>query len=428
MRKKQIFILGGGISGLSLAYYILPIKNLFEITLLEKEPQLGGWIDTDCSTGYFFEKGPHVFRGSSSAALLSLIHDLQMDQEILIPSNQNRSRYLWKNGKMKKFPYWSCGLILGLLKEWMVSPLYQSDESVWDFACRRFNTRVAQDFFDPLVTGISAGDSRLVSANLLLPQFKAWEHQKGSILKGLLHRNHFKGPSLFGFKRGIKSLIQKLVESLPIQFHMQEEILSIQWKKPIFEIKTMRSYYEADYIFSALPHSVIGRLLFPQLLNIPQKGVTLVHIGYQDHILTKKGYGYLVAGQQFAQDQEILGTVFNSNLFPEHNHLKEETRLTVFLKDTHLSDEQARNLALKGLKDHLNIDQLPTISLVSKAAGAFPQLLVNHEKRISQWEEKIQITHPNCYLLGNYFQGIGVNDCISRSKRVADNFLRQFPN
>src|ERR1700686_995310 len=86
MQKKRILILGGGISGLTLAYYLAKRKDLFDIQLIEKSERLGGWIDSDNSTGFFFEKGPRVFRGSKSKEFLSLSSEIGMDKE-MIPCN-----------------------------------------------------------------------------------------------------------------------------------------------------------------------------------------------------------------------------------------------------------------------------------------------------------------------------------------------------
>ena len=414
--------MGGGISGLTLAYYLAKRKDLFEIHLIEKSERMGGWIDSDHSTGFFFEKGPRIFRGSKSKEFLTLASEIGMDKE-MIPSNPDASsRFIWSDGKLRKAPVLSWGLIKGAMRDLFVKPEIERDESVWEFACRRFNAQVAQDVFDPLVTGIYGGDMKEISMKLGFPSFKALEENHGSVIKGLLKTPRFEGPRLFSFQRGMKSFIKKLVEMTPIQFHYGEEVFAIQSRAAGFEVKTSKALHEADYVFSALPSHIIGRLLFPQLLQISLHGTTLVHLGYHKNVLKKNGFGYLVASKE---KDDILGVVFDSNAFTQFNRSEQETRLTVMLKQDDLPEGQARDLALKGIKNHLKIKDHPDVSLVLHAPKVFPQLKVGHEKILDDVEAFRKEKYPQLRLVGNYFYGVGVNDCIARAKSVSDIFLSE---
>ncbi len=421
MQKKKIFILGGGISGLSLAYYLSKQSN-DDIHLIEKNERPGGWIDSDNSTGFFFEKGPRVFRGSKSQAFLALAADIGMDKEMIGCSPAAKGRYIWMDGRLRKVPILSWGLIRGAIKELCVKPMVGNDESVWDFACRRFNEKVAKDIFDPLVTGIYGGNIREISIKLGFPQFKAMEEQYGSVIKGFFKMPHYQGPRLFSFQRGMKSFIRRLEECTPIRFHYGEEVAAIQSRGEGFEIKTSRGNYEADFLFSALPCHTIGRLLLPQLLQISLHGTTLVHLGYHQKVLKKNGFGYLVSSEE---NENVLGVVFDSNAFKEFNRSSEETRLTVMLKRDDLSDGEARDMALKAVKHHLKIKEQPDVSLVLQAPKVFPQLKVGHEEILNSVEATLQQKYPRLKLVGNYFYGVGVNDCIARAKSVSDAFLRE---
>lgn len=417
MQKKRILILGGGISGLTVAYYLAKRQRLFDIHLIEKSERLGGWIDSDQSTRFFFEKGPRIFRGSKSKEFLDLAAEIGMDKEIIPCNPDAKSHFIWSGGKLRKAPLLSWGLIKGALRELSVKPKLE-DESVWDFACRRFNAQVAQDVFDPMVTGIYGGSAKEISIKLGLPTFKALEEKYGSVIKGLLKSPRFDGPRLFSFQRGMKSFIKKLEEMTPVQFHTGEEVTAIKHS----QVTTSKGSYEADYIFSALPSHLIGRLLLPQLLQIPLHGTTLVHVGYHKNVLHKTGFGYLVSSKE---NDDVLGVVFDSNVFTQFNHCENETRLTVMLKKNDLSDAEARDLALKGLKNHLRIKDHPDVSLVLRAPKVFPQLRLGHEKILDEVEAIRKEKYPQLRLVGNYFYGVGVNDCIARAKSVSDIFLSE---
>lgn len=421
MQKKRIIILGGGISGLTLAYFLSRRNDLFDITLIEQSDRLGGWIDSDATTGFFFEKGPRVFRGARCEAFLSLIQQIGMEKE-LIESNPNaKSRYLWKDGKLRKVPMFSWGVLKGALNDLWAKPSDVEDESVWDFACRRFNRQVATDFFDPLVVGIFGGGVRELSIKSCFPRFKTWEKEHGSVIRGAFKSPRFIGPHMFSFKRGLKSFVQRLAEKTPIQLHLNEKVVRIEGA----QVFTTEKNYQADYLFSALPCQVIGQLLVPELLQIPLRGATMVNLGYHHAVLKKKGLGYLVGSKE---DQDVLGVTFDSMAFPQFNKTAQETRLTVMLKDSKLSDGEARDLALKAVRKHLGIKHLPTVSSVMRAPQVFPQMHVGHEQFIQNLEQSLRQKYPHLYLVGNYLYGVGVNDCIERASSVAANFLSAVAN
>jgi protoporphyrinogen/coproporphyrinogen III oxidase len=425
MQKKRILILGGGISGLTLAYYLSRKKDLFDIHLIEQSNRMGGWIDSDATTGFFFEKGPRIFPGSRSAAFLSLAKDIGMENELIESNPDGHGRYLWKNGKLRKVPMLSWGLVQGLMRDLRVKPSLEEDESVWDFACRRFNEKVAADFFDPMVVGIYGGGVREASMKSCFPRFWKWEQEHGSVIRGVFKSPRHKGPRMFSFRRGLKSVIQKLEEVTPVHFHREEKVIELKALENGFEVKTSEGHYTADYVFSALPCHAIGKLLIPQLLNVPMRGTTIVNLGYHQKVLKKNGFGYLVGS---GEGDEVLGVIFDSVAFPQFNHGSQETRLTVMLKSDDLSDGEARDLALKALKNHLGISHPPTVSNVTRAPKVFPQMNVGHDKMMKNLEETMRQKYPRLQLVGNYLQGVGVNDCIERAKSVSENFLREVAN
>ena len=61
----KISVLGGGISGLSTAYYLSYLKNaeVAEIVIYEASKRVGGWINTSQQpSGCYFETGPRSLR------------------------------------------------------------------------------------------------------------------------------------------------------------------------------------------------------------------------------------------------------------------------------------------------------------------------------------------------------------------------------
>ena len=88
----KIVILGGGISALSAAWYLQNQNPSAEITLLEKENRLGGWIETG---PFQFEKGPRTFLVARSRALLHLIEEVGLKDDLLFSHPSTSRRFLW---------------------------------------------------------------------------------------------------------------------------------------------------------------------------------------------------------------------------------------------------------------------------------------------------------------------------------------------
>lgn len=393
MAKKRILILGAGISGLSLAYF-LSKTNQFDITIFEKENRCGGCSQTDTSTGFLFEKGPRTFVVSRCPDLLELAKELKIEPVF----SDFPKRYLWRDGRLKKMTQWP--LVAAMWKEWRV-PVSHEDETVWDFACRRFNRNVAELFFEPMATGIFAGDARKLSIRACFPAFKRWEEQYGSVTKGFF-RHHTKH-KLFTFPKGISSIVKQL-EQVPAEFRFGEEVKSIHLADNEVEVNGIKG----DYLVCALPCQIAGKLFD---FSIPANGTTVVNLGYDKQVLSNKGYGYLVAAKE---NDEVMGVTFDSNISPS-----ETTRITVMLRRTDVEDPI--KVAIEALRRHLNLTVQPNAAMSTCYKSVFPQFEIGHEKRIRALEEKL---HPRVKLVGNYFYGAGVNDCVARAKSAAVNLLR----
>ena len=57
----RVVVVGGGISGLSTAFYVKQHRPDWEVTLLERNPRLGGTMGTEEVDGFRFEQGSNGF-------------------------------------------------------------------------------------------------------------------------------------------------------------------------------------------------------------------------------------------------------------------------------------------------------------------------------------------------------------------------------
>ena len=77
-KATDVAVIGGGITGLASAYYLSKALPNAKITLIERNPRLGGWVRTETvnvGTGkVVFELGPRTLRpGSNGLVTLDLV-------------------------------------------------------------------------------------------------------------------------------------------------------------------------------------------------------------------------------------------------------------------------------------------------------------------------------------------------------------------
>lgn len=432
--KKGVLILGSGISGLTLAWALAPF---FEVTILEKNARAGGWLHTENLADFQLEMGARTFKASRCPSLLKLISDLGLEKELIFSSEEARRRYLWWRGKLHPFPSnpfsflsspLTRDLIPSFLKEWRIPAKKNYDESIWDFCSRRFSPAVAQRLFDPLTLGIYAGDIRKLSIGSCFPSLKKWEDEYGSLTKGLLKKRSQKGKTgLFSLKGGVKTLVSTLSHALEKQLILEQEVKSLRFSSSGVEVQTQNTLWKADYVVSALPAHVLGNLFSAvnaeighSLLEIPFEGITLVHLGYRRDILPFRGFGYLIPT---SEEEEVLGTVFDSSIFPEQ--YRDKTCLTVMLRNAQRTENKTLEIALQAMKKHCGVISFPDFIHISSAPKAIPQYILGHAAKMDALTEKLRAAYPRLKIIGNYLHGVSVNDCVALAKKTAEEVLVQ---
>jgi len=445
---KHIVILGAGISGLSLGWFL---KRRFgqriSLKIFEKSDRPGGWIRTVRQIGFLFEQGPRSLRTAGAGIeTLKLIEQLGIEEKIVTQDSLSSRRYLYTRGKLRGFGlgslpfsplFWKS--LPAFCKEFFVKPNDNGDESVYQFFHRRFNHFVAEHFADPLVLGIYAGDMHQLSLKSCFPLLYQLEKEKKSVIWGLLGRkkkkvrfasdflNRMLSSKVFSFRDGMEVLPEILASRLGEAIHYSSEVTSLQCSFSNVLVKLNNTIpVEADHVISAVPAANLSSFfenrhteLTNLLMGIPTVTVAVVCLGYYRKLLKKKGFGYLIPSKENA---DVLGVVWDSAVFPQHNQLPEETRITVMIR----CDKGNKNFlgsAREAVLRHLQIDAEPDAVSVFVAQDAIPQYTVGHTLRVAKIDSILSRIFPRLTLHGNSFYGVSVNDCIANSKKIADNFI-----
>lgn len=106
---RELVVLGGGISGLSLAYFLRRAiqQNTHQqtptrIRVVEAADNVGGWVRTAKRDDFLFEEGPRGFRPSRNGAeMLRLVEQLNLQGEMRAVDAAAKSRYILRDGKVE---------------------------------------------------------------------------------------------------------------------------------------------------------------------------------------------------------------------------------------------------------------------------------------------------------------------------------------
>jgi len=441
----RIAILGAGISGLALGWFLKKHQSHnIDLTILEASSRPGGWIQTISQDGFLFEQGPRSCRPHGTGiATLQLIEELGLQEHILFASPAARKRYLYINQKLQCLPTGPISFLTSpfrndflkaLWRDWRSPKCGQNDESIHSFISRRLGTHFAESFFDPLVSGIYAGDIRELSIQSCFPLLQEWEQNHGSLISGAFTRKSTKEEhssfvqnarrkGIFTLKDGMESLVKTLAHKLKDELRIGSTATHLRIGNGVTEISLADgNTITADHLYSTLSPKILASLLPIKYSNLVKKletfattSVAVVNVGYNHKVLPHEGFGYLIPSKE---NEEILGVVWDSSAFPGQNRYPEETRLTVMIGGTHmpnfgdLNENDFKVIALRALSKHLQIKQNPVSTAIKLAGNAIPQYVVGHGAKVREIEEEFRNLPAKITFSGNAVHGVSLNDCI----------------
>lgn len=248
-----------------------------------------------------------------------------------------------------------------------LDPNNGEDISVHDFMVSRFGEEVAKYLFDPMCRGIAAGDSKKLSLKSMFPPIYRAERSKGSVIKGMLSPNK-ETPSTINSEISSSSLLNQVksekwsiwslkngLEQLPatiysnlikhstsanVEVHLGHQVDHIMFKddgSAVLHVSNCNSIkpISVDHIFSALPANNLAKcisakgypIIHNNLKSIKSVTVAVVNLEYSGTIIPRDmGFGFLTPSYS---NSPILGIVFDSCCFRDHDGDKDITRLTV---------------------------------------------------------------------------------------------------
>lgn len=455
---KHVAIVGGGIAGLTAAFYLQRLAREAGIpvrfTLLEQADRLGGKIVTERPDGFVVEGGPDSFINQKPHGL-QLCRDLGLESELL-PSNDSTYRTrLLSGGRMVPFPD---GFRLAVpTKMWpfLKSPLLSwpgkirmgldffiprrrdpADESLAQFVTRRLGREALERIAGPIMSGIYVSDPDRMSVHSTFPMFVEIERRHGSLIRGILKARRAAAhqtrggasPSIFtSLRGGMDSIVTAIHAKLEGDVMTGVRVGSLERTGGVFrllaESRGGGMTLEADAVILATPAFESARLvggmhseLARALLDIRYVSSAVVSMAFPASAFVRcpdgGGFGLVVPKREPGR---IMAMTWSDRKF--HGRAPANFGLLrIFVggaRNPELADlpeDDLLALARAELRSLFGINGEPLFARVFKWSRGNPQFDVGHLARVADME-RMAAGIPGLCLVGGAYRGVGIPDC-----------------
>ena len=460
-KKPSVVVVGGGISGLATAWWLH--KASIDVTVLEREDEVGGTMRTTHDRGWLIETGPNSAL-ETTPLFKTLFADLGLTDEIIYAGELGNNRYILRDGSLHPLPMtppaflksdlWTWGGKLRLLKEPFIGRASR-EETIAEFVERRLGREFLDYAINPFVAGVYAGNPEQLSVRAAFPKLYALEENYGGLIKGQIRgaRERRKRAEkskdrarMFALKNGMQVFPEALARALSPKVITNAQVRRISSIRKngltTYEIsgtrKRKKFLIKSDAIITAVPSYATAEFIEPMnaelarmLKDIYYPPVVEVFLGFKTSEIRRPldGFGFLVPAKE---QRKILGTIWSSSLFPGRAPAG-HAALTTFVGGsrqpelTKESDTRIVHIVTDELSSIMGVHGRPVFRQINRWQRAIPQYNLGHLSIVSRIEE-FERQHAGFFVSGNFRGGISVGDCIINSEKTAvrvQDFLRK---
>ncbi|MAU09072.1 MAG: protoporphyrinogen oxidase [Anaerolineaceae bacterium] len=467
--RQRVVIIGGGISGLSAAWYLQKqakeVGIALEYTVLEQGNRWGGkvlteHVETDEGQPFVVEAGPDSFITQKPWAL-QLARELGLEDQLLGTNDHKRNTYVLSKGKpvvlpdgvmlivpTKFMPFALSPLISPLGKLRMAMDLFipaktdDEDETLAEFIKRRLGDEALDKIAEPLMSGIYNADADKQSIMATFPRFRALEKAHGSLTKGMLasRRNRpapkpgAKKTSVFmSLNKGTNALIDAIVPKLKGELWLNTQVVEIkQSEDSSFAIALGDGKrLTADAVIVATPAYVAADLLgdlssnaAKTLRQIRYVSTGTISFAFKETDIPKplNGFGLVVPS---SENKPFNAITISSTKF-DHRAPQGYVLMRAFFggsrspQSMQLDDDALYDTIRHELRTILGIEAEPLFHRIYRWWNANPQYDIGHLDRVAAIEAALP---KGLYVTGSPYRGVGMPDCVHQSQQTVEKLL-----
>lgn len=466
--KKNIALIGTGISGLSCLYFYLKknAQTVSQIDIFEQRSTIGGVLTNTKENAFVLEHGAQGVL-SSRKNFITLIEELNLGCAVsAIPSAQAHRHFFFKNRIIRISPkniflmlrtnLISVFAIVRILSELSVKKSKNNqNETVESFFVRRFGKKFTKNFLTPVMKGIWGGGASKILIRFAFPKLQQIEEHHGSILKYFirnLRANKSSPKKMISFEEGMKQLPDALINAIEqisisnridFKIHLNQKFPPSHEKKYDQIIYSGQPWQEKDYIcidslYSSLKTynsdtSALENIhrAWDVLAHMPTHSLYVVGIGSKNNDVQNKldGFGALAVENN---DEGVLGVIcvhsLNKMHAPDDSFLYRVIlggeNIPTHIDFKNCTDSEIITLAKKYLYKHhlLEINKTYLFEHVVRHVNYVP-LATQEQDKILQSVSDLESVVPGLYFVGNYLLGPAVDNCIEYGRFVADKMI-----
>jgi protoporphyrinogen/coproporphyrinogen III oxidase len=382
LKRYDLIVIGGGISGLSLAHYAA--KAGIKTLLLEKAAQAGGCLRTMRQPGGFWlELGAHTCY-NSYANLIGIIEECGAKDKLL--PRERVPFMMFVDGKVKSIPSELDFLEL-ICSAPRIFTLPKAGQTVRSYYSRIVGKRNFDRVIGPALSAVPSQRADDFPAEML---FKKRKRRKDIIKK-------------FTLKGGLQTIADAVVSKADIEALTGAEVEQVLMANALYKVSVgSGEEFEADNLALAVPPPVASGLLKNIL---PDAAARLDEI----RVAPVESLGVIAR-------KDAIGLPPFAGLIP-----MDDVFFSVVSRDT------VADAAYRGFTFHFRqgLDRARRMSRISEVLGTdkfeassensavLPSPLPGHEKIIGDIDRLIE--GKRVFITGNYFSGLAIEDCVSRS-------------
>jgi len=451
--RYDVAIIGGGISGLALLHYLRRLKPDASVRLFEAETRLGGTIGTDNVDGYSLDWGPNGFLDREPLTL-QLCDELGLRDRLERANDNVSKRFILRGGRLREVPMSPVSFMMSdilslsgrlrvLMEPFVKRSVNGADESIYDFVTRRIGREAADYLVQPMVSGVYGGLANRLSLASCFPIMREMETEYGSLFKAMIAKarkarregRKSGGPSgpaghLTSFKGGLYAVIDRFAELYGDWITTGRAATELTRDNDEFHLRFADGGREsAKAVVLAVPAfnaaQMVGGLsneLQKAMASIPYAPISVVCLGYDSRAVANSldGFGFLIPQKE---NRRILGSIWTSSIFADRApDGRVQFRVMLGGDGNHevatLSDDELVRSAREDLGSIIGVAGEPELVRVYNWQQGIPQYRLGHERVLERIEAELA-SIGNLYITGNAYRGIGLNDCVKQSHRVA---------
>lgn len=253
----KLAILGGGLSAISLAYFLQDSEQIEEITILEKEDDIGGLCRSIHKDGYTYDIGPHILF-SKDKEMLQMMLDVVPETNKLRRSNQiiHKGKYVQYpfENDLSKLPPEDLNYAITAFQN---NPYENYDaQNMLQFFLKTFGEGITNLYLRPYNEKIWKHDPSFMDTQMVerIPKPTDEEIMRsaaGETVDGYVHQLYFDFPKEGGIEAVVKGFADRLNDKCKVL--LNQTITAVDKGADGYIVKANGQEFTCDKVVSTIP-------------------------------------------------------------------------------------------------------------------------------------------------------------------------------